>query len=76
MQNVNIDRYPADHAKNPETGKGFSGSISGTDDTGNGWIMWLDEAGRPSCFFGRRDPDGIVHGPMVRLEPGAEQICA
>jgi hypothetical protein len=75
MNNIEIGRYGADEAKDLRTGKGFSGWISGEDNDGRGWILWLDEYGRPSCFFGRRDLDGIVHGPMVRLAPGAEEVC-
>ena len=76
MQNITISRYPAEHAKNLETGKGFSGDISGEDDNGRRWIMWLDETGRPIVFFGNREADGAVLEPRVHLvEPPAEQVC-
>jgi hypothetical protein len=76
MQNITIDRYPADHAKNLETGKGFAGHIAGTDDNGRHWIMWLDETGRPVVFFGNREASGAVLEPRVDLvESAAEQVC-
>ena len=76
MQNITIERYPAEHAKDLVTGKGFGGHISGTDDTGRGWIMWLDENGRPIVYFGNREPSGAVLEPRVFLtEPAAEQVC-
>jgi hypothetical protein len=75
MQNVHIDRYPADHAKNPDTGKGFAGHISGTDDTGNRWIMWLDEKGTPVVFFAHWDENDDVHEPydLIPMPVGEAQ---
>lgn len=76
MNNIEIGRYGTDEAKDLTTGKGFSGWISGENNDGRGWILWLDETGQPACFFGNREPDGIVHGPMVRLTAGVEEVCA
>jgi hypothetical protein len=56
MQNVHIDRYPADHSS-------FAGHISGTNDTGKRWIMWLDGDGTPVVFFSHWDEDDMVHDP-------------
>ncbi len=67
MQNITIERYPDDHAKDVETGKGFAGAISGQDDTGRGWILWLDGTGRPCVYYGDREPSGAVLGDPVDL---------
>lgn len=76
MHNIEIGRYGAEHAKNLLTGKGFSGWISGEDNAGNGWTLWLDETGRPVVYFGNREPSGAVLEPRVHLvEPRAEQVC-
>jgi hypothetical protein len=75
MGNITIGRYGADEAKNLETGRGFSGWISGEDEAGKGWIFWLDETGRPIVYFGDREPSGAVLEPRVHLvEPPAECV--
>lgn len=77
MRNIEIGRYGADEAKDLTTGMGFSGWISGEDNDGRGWILWLDETGRPCVYFGNREPSGAVLEPRVHLvEPAAEQVCA
>lgn len=77
MQNITIERYPAEMAKDLVNGRGFSGCISGIDDAGKGWILWLDETGRPIVYFGNREESGAVLEPRVHLvEPAAEQVCA
>ena len=77
MRNIEIGRYGAAEAKDLTTGRGFSGWISGEDDTGRGWILWCDESGRPVVFFGNREPSGAVVEPRVHLvDPPAGQVCA
>jgi hypothetical protein len=67
MQNITIERYADWEAKNSETGRGFSACIYGQDDAGQGWILWLDETGRPCVYYGDREADGAVTGGQIDL---------
>jgi hypothetical protein len=67
MQNITIERYGADEAKDLTTGNGFSACIYGQDDTGEGWIFWLNETGRPCVYFPNREPGGAVLEPRIPL---------
>jgi hypothetical protein len=71
MQNITIERYGEHEAKNSVTGEGFSACISGQDDTGAGWVFWLDETGRPCVYFPNREPSGAVLEPQISLLPVA-----
>jgi hypothetical protein len=76
MSNITIGRYGADEAKNSITGRGFSAWIEGVDDAGEGWVLWLDENGRPIVYFGHREKSGAVLEPRIHLvDPPAEQVC-
>lgn len=80
MQNITIERYGEDEAKNLETGKGFSACIYGQDDNGAGWIFWLDETGRPTEYYPNREESGAVLEPRIHLTgppaEGATERCA
>lgn len=76
MRNIEIGRYGAAEAKDLRTGKGFTGWISGEDNEGTGWIMWLDENGRPVVYFGNRGPSGTVsNDSLVHLVDPAPAEC-
>lgn len=78
MRNIEIGRYGADEAKDLRTGRGFSGWISGEDNDGHGWIMWMDENGRPCVYFGNREPSGaVIDGSRIHLtEPPTAHLCS
>lgn len=61
MKRITIERYD-----NPDE-LGYSGLVEGTRDDGSTWIMWLDAAGSPEVFWGRRDELGGVEGEAVML---------
>lgn len=69
MSNITIGRYAPDEAKNLKTGHGFSAWIEGVDDAGEGWILWLDETGRPCTYYDRRSPSGACDGEPLHLLP-------
>ena len=61
MRSIRIERYPnADEV-------GYSGLVEGVRDDGSTWIMWLDRAGSPAQFWGRRDESGGVVGEPIPL---------
>lgn len=72
MQNITIERYADDEAKDLTTGKGFSACIYGSDDNGAGWIFWLDETGRPAVYFPNREPSGAILDPQIELTPATD----
>ncbi len=60
---IRIDRY--DHPDEV----GYTGSIEGVRDDGTSWILWLDAAGSPECFWANREADGSVIGDPILLAP-------
>lgn len=71
MSNITISRYAPDEAKDLRTGKGFSAYVEGAADTGERWILWLDDLGRPAVYYANREPSGAVLGEPVVLVPGS-----
>ena len=78
MQNITIGRYQRGDFAHLQTEDGtpaddiaahYAGYIEGVRDDGTTWIMYLDAAGSPEIYWGRRDPDGGVIGDGVPLAP-------
>ncbi|WP_280319945.1 hypothetical protein [Nocardia wallacei] len=76
MQNITIGRYrPGDLVVVRDEGDGrvqeiadaYAGWIEGVRDDGSTWIMYLDAAGNPEIYWGRRDEDGGVIGDGILL---------
>lgn len=61
MRRISIERYA-----NPDQ-LGFAGLVEGVRDDGSTWIMWLDEQGNPTLFWGKRDEGGGVIGDPIDL---------
>ncbi|OBS02502.1 hypothetical protein A9W98_14520 [Mycobacterium gordonae] len=61
MRRITIERY-----SDPED-LGYAGLVEGTRDDGTTWIMWLDESGNPTLYWGSREDDGTVVGEPVPL---------
>lgn len=59
MKRIGIERDKA---------RGSAGLIEGETDTGQRWIMSLDEEGRPEVFWPNRDETGAVMGAGIKLE--------
>lgn len=60
MSNITIGRYG-------DGVNGWSGWVEGTDASGQRWIMYLDDTGRPSLYWSTREPSGAVVGAPVEL---------
>jgi len=74
MKRITIGRYQHQQGELPDEGVTavadvFAGWIEGVRDDGTTWIMWLDAAGSPEQFWGRRDEDGGIEGEPVDLSP-------
>lgn len=75
MQNITIGRYGDNEGRvhRNESGaterieKTHDGWIEGTRDDGSTWIMFLDSAGSPEIYWGRRDEGGGVIGDGIPL---------
>jgi hypothetical protein len=52
--------------------RGSAGLIEGETDTGQRWIMYLDELGRPEVFWRERDETGAVIGEGIKLAAEVE----
>jgi hypothetical protein len=76
VQNITIGRYTERERRirRDEPGdiqsveQSYAGWIEGVRDDGSTWIMWLDAAGSPEIYWGRRDPDGGVIGDGIPLD--------
>ena len=75
MYNISIGRYDdtVGRVHRDETGaierieRTHAGWIEGTRDDGSTWIMFLDAAGSPETYWGRRDEGGGVIGDGISL---------
>lgn len=75
MQNIAIGRYSDTEGivHRDESGaierieKHYAGWIEGVRDDGSTWIMFLDAAGSPECFWAKREESGGVIGDPVML---------
>ncbi|MGW4718853.1 hypothetical protein [Nocardia sp. NPDC004260] len=74
VQNITIGRYkpapthpPFDGANVVDIADHFAGWIEGIRDDGSSWIMYLDAAGSPLCFWAHREPDGAAIGDAIDL---------
>lgn len=59
MKRIGIERDKA---------RGSAGLIEGETDTGQRWIMFLDEQGRPEVFWPNREADGAIIGAPIGLQ--------
>lgn len=64
MRSIRIERYAYPGIA------GYAGLIEAVDDRNRGWILYLDDVGRPAVYFAERDPDtGAVIGEAIPLQP-------
>jgi hypothetical protein len=46
---------------------GYAGWVEGVRDDGSKWIMYIDENGSPTEFYGERDESGAIVGEPIDL---------
>lgn len=64
MSNINIGRYSYVEAPSESP---WSGWIEGETDSGQRWIIYLDDHSRPAVYWAHRESDGTVIGEPIKL---------
>ena len=64
MRTITIGRYTLDGSE-PRT---FTGYVEGLSNSGQSWIVYLDDDGLPALYWPRREESGAVIGQPIDLQ--------